>query len=348
VHYLSKNIRWVFPLCFGIAGLILAGILLYFCGHSSTQAWLEGGAFWLTGAITGNLTIWVIGAYPTRVGLIGYAIVIGLLAAVAGAFTNDFLLGLCAQDDARYQLFLDHTFAHRLFIAFGLLLPVAVVTAANIRIADLEERFLRQANAESLLREAELFKLRQQLQPHFLYNSLNAINALILIDPDKAQEMIGRLSDFLRTSVRKDSNELQTVAAELAYLDAYLAIETVRFGDRLEVICQKDYTDDARLPPFLLQPLIENAIKFGLNGQAGAVRIQLNIILDNRMLTVSITNPFDPLMTPPKGTGFGLEGVRRRLYLLYGREDLVQTSAEKQQFTTTLKIPQLHVQSIAD
>jgi LytS/YehU family sensor histidine kinase len=138
------------------------------------------------------------------------------------------------------------------------------------------------------------------------------------------------------------------VEEELAYLEAYLAIESVRFGDRLQVIYKKEYTDDARMPPFLLQPLIENAIKFGLNGQTGTVHIHVDIFLENQTLIITIRNPYDPLSAPARGTGFGLEGIRRRLYLLYGRDDLVQTIQEENTFTTILKIPQLHVQSIAD
>jgi two-component system LytT family sensor kinase len=102
------------------------------------------------------------------------------------------------------------------------------------------------------------------------------------------------------------------------------------------------------MPPFLLQPVIENAIKFGLYGSTGKVTIAVHIALIADVLEISIANPYDPLMQPQKGTGFGLAGIQRRLYLLYGREDLLQIKQENNYFTTTLKIPQLHVQSSAD
>ena len=304
--------------------------------------------FWIVGGTLSTFAVWAVSIYPTRVGVVGYGLLMGVIAALLTTYVDVWLLRLWAQDDKAHQLFISNTYLLRLFMALSINIPLATIAAANKRIYELEARFSRQSGAEGLLREAELFKLRQQLQPHFLYNSLNAINSLVLIDPDKAQEMVGRLADFLRASVRKESNELQAVEDELAYLEAYLAIESVRFGDRLQVIYKKEYADDARMPPFLLQPLIENAIKFGLNGQTGIVQIHFDIFLESQTLIITIRNPFDPLSVPARGTGFGLEGIRRRLYLLYGRDDLVQTTQEENQFTTTLKIPQLHVQSIAD
>lgn len=227
-------------------------------------------------------------------------------------------------------------------------MPAAIITGVNKQLLEIKARLGRQSSVEELLKEAELFKLRQQLQPHFLYNSLNSINSLILIDPDKAQEMVGKLSDFLRSSVKKDTNEPLPISEEINYLEAYLAIESIRFGDRLKIQYQHDYTDDARMPPFLLQPVIENAIKFGLYGNTGEVVISIHIRLEGTMLSITISNPFDALTQQQKGTGFGLEGIRRRLFLLYGRNDLITTASENDIFITTLKIPQLHVQSNAD
>ena len=164
-----------------------------------------------------------------------------------------------------------------------------------------------------------------------------------MIQPDKAQEMIGRLSDFLRSSVKREAQDTIPIAEELLYIESYLAIESVRFGDRLKVTIEKDYTDDAMIPPFLLQPVLENAIKFGLYGKTGGVDISIHIGLKDGVLTIVITNPYDPQTTPPRGTGFGLEGIKRRLYLLFSRADLLETQSDDINFTTILKIPQAHV-----
>ena len=206
-----------------------------------------------------------------------------------------------------------------------------------IRIS--EERNQLQQDASRLHREAELFKLRQQLQPHFLYNSLNSINALVLADPEKAQEMTGKLAAFLRSSVRRESEEFITLNDELEYLQSYLDIESVRFGDRLTVEIGNDVNGQMKIPSFLLQPILENAVKFGLYGKTGLVKIRLTIQQKEDLVWVIISNPYDPDTQPPRGTGFGLDGVKRRLWLLYGRSDLLETSKTEDEFTTMLKIP---------
>ena len=99
----------------------------------------------------------------------------------------------------------------------------------------------------------------------------------------------------------------------------------------------------SEIPPFLLQPILENAIKFGLYGRVGDVAINMHITLQHSFLVLTIINPFDPHNRPPSGTGFGLEGIQRRLFLLYGRADLLEIKQEEELFTTILKIPQHNV-----
>jgi len=169
-----------------------------------------------------------------------------------------------------------------------------------------------------------------------------------MISPSRAQEMIGKLSDFLRSSVKRESDELIPLEEELNYIRSYLAIESVRFGDRLKVSIDINDSFAAFIPPFLLQPILENAIRFGLYGNTGNVEITIAIILSNGMLELQVKNPYDPDMRPPRGTGFGLKGIRRRLYLLYARNDLLHTNAVDNTFTTILKIPQQYVQSNSD
>ena len=343
MHFLTKNIRWLLFICIVAASGIVAALLYVYAGITNLQAWKEANMFWVVVGAVATTVFWATNAYPTKVGIILYACILGIVAGFITAYADVSLLRLWAGEDRKFLFFIERTYPDRLIISFAIMIPIALITAMDRKLNAMRERFAHHTGAESLLKEAELFKLRQQLQPHFLYNSLNAINSLVIIDPDKAQEMVGRLSDFLRASVKKDTNEVQPVDDELSYLEDYLAIEAVRFGDRLQVVYEKDYTDHATMPPFLLQPLIENAIKFGLYGQTGAVIITIHIYLEHNFLVVQISNPFDASMQPQKGTGFGLEGVRRRLYLLYSRDDLVQTSSEGDQFITILKIPQLHV-----
>jgi len=218
----------------------------------------------------------------------------------------------------------------------------AVATPLRKRLAALEEECARAADTAALRREAELFKLRQQFGPHFLYNSLNSVAALVAIAPDKAQDMIGRLALFMRRSVRRDGTDAVPLAEELEYLRDYLAIEAVRFADRLmvEITGDEAAPPGATIPPFLLQPLLENAVKYGVYGTTGRVAIRVEIAALAGALRIAVQNPYDPLTAPPAGTGFGLEGVGRRLAIIYGRTDLLSTQKTADTFTTTLLIPQ--------
>lgn len=200
----------------------------------------------------------------------------------------------------------------------------------------------RRTEAEHLSREAELFKLRQQLQPHFLFNSLNSISALTGSNPEKARHMIHQLSEFLRGTLKKEEQLWNTLEEELLYLQLYLDIEKVRFGHRLEtaLICSKEATG-LKLPALLLQPAVENAIKFGLYDTIGNVKITLDATAENNYLKIIVKNPFDPATSQPlKGTGFGLSSVTRRLFLLFARHDLLKTQKENEYFITTILIPQ--------
>lgn len=318
-------------------------ILHYLCNKNWDTA-LTDGAF---SAVIMMLSVWgtilIINAYPTKVGLSLYALLIATGLSILTVFADQVVLRWWFSEDKAYTEWLSGTISIRFIITWLASAWLATYAALRKKVGSLEKRLMRQSSASALLRDAELFKLRQQLQPHFLYNSLNSISALIMIQPDKAQEMIGRLSDFLRSSVKREAQDSIPIAEELLYIESYLAIESVRFGDRLEVNIQKDYTDDAVIPPFLLQPVLENAIKFGLYGNTGNVRISIHIALAEQVLTITIVNPYDAQTAPPRGTGFGIQGIQRRLELLYARTDLLETRKDEHNFTTILKIPQAHV-----
>ena len=147
---------------------------------------------------------------------------------------------------------------------------------------------------------------------------------------------------FLRGTLRKDELETISLGDEIEHLQLYLDIEKVRFGHRLstEIVANADEII-CKIPPLILQPLVENAIKFGLYDVVGEVAINVVCSCTKDFLTVTITNPFDDkTSSPQKGAGFGLSSVKRRLYLLYGRNDLITTIHNNNTFTTTVKIPQ--------
>jgi len=154
--------------------------------------------------------------------------------------------------------------------------------------------------------------------------------------------MIQQLSDFLRGTLKKDEQKTVSMNEELEHLKLYLEIEKVRFGHRLNIdIDSVPESLACNLPPLLLQPIVENAIKFGLYDTIGEITIGLKTRVENSYLHIKITNPFDEkIQHSNHGTGFGLNSVQRRLFLLYSRNDLLITEKKENQFITQLKIPQ--------
>jgi two-component system LytT family sensor kinase len=338
---IKKNIHWI------VIALMVVGCAKHiFIIHDIFRfPWETAVSDGIISTLILSASVWgialVIRRYPTTAAITLYALFVAFLMSGVTVFTEYVVLKwILGSDNLGYMAWLKHTLPVRFLVIWVFSIWVATISALRKNITTLDSRFQQQADTSVLLKEAELFKLRQQLQPHFLYNSLNSISALIMISPEKAQEMIGKLSDFLRSSVKREAEDKIPVSEELNYIQSYLAIESIRFGDRLQVNFKKDFTDGATIPPFLLQPILENAIKFGIYGRTGAVVIDFHIALQGQSLSISITNPYDPNMQPPKGTGFGLEGIQRRLYLLYARTDLLETKKDNEYFTTILNIPQ--------
>ena len=244
-------------------------------------------------------------------------------------------------DDENYLEFLSSSFYLRwtILALADQLISVLALVVSQLELQ--EEVRKREAQMLQLSKEAELAQLRQQLQPHFLFNSLNSINALVVTQPKKAREMVLQLSEFLRGTIRKDSQKWISLEEELNYLKMYLEIERVRFGHRLEVdfsVAEEFF--QIKLPQLLIQPLVENAIKHGLYGVTGEVKIEISGKKEGSYFVLEVVNPFDPESTPSEGTGFGLSSVERRLFLLFGRKDLLECVAEDHVFKVCLKIPQ--------
>lgn len=241
-----------------------------------------------------------------------------------------------------YQEFLYSSQIFRGLLVWFMISLIGVISWVWFYFQDQRASEKRELDTMKLARDAELASLRQQLQPHFLFNSLNSISALAGARPEEARKMIQQLSDFLRGTIKKDDQQLVTLQEELKHLQLYLDIEKVRFGHRLKTEIEKP--EEAlylMMPSLLLQPLVENAIKFGLYDTIGEITIRIMALKQDNQLVIRIENPFDPQTAQPRqGTGFGLNSVQRRLYLLYARNDLMTTSQIETVFTTEVKIPQ--------
>ncbi len=209
-----------------------------------------------------------------------------------------------------------------------------------LNIKELRERMEKEASLTTMLREAELSNLRAQIKPHFLFNSLNSVSALTMTDPAKAQEMVIKLSEFMRYSLSMGEQAMSTLQNELYHASLYLDIEKVRFSDRLTV--EEDIQSDCSdwpIPAMILQPLLENAVKHGVYTQSGPSSVILKVVCDSELLTLRISNTFDPDASPRKGTGTGLKNVQARLAAMYGRHDLISFSKTDISFEVVLKIP---------
>ena len=265
-----------------------------------------------------------------------------ILTGVVILITRWALHSFFKQND-EYLVFLDRSLIIRSSLDFLLLGCVTLISVVWYNLREQKEQDARKQDSEKLAKDAELFKLRQQLQPHFLFNSLNSINALIGTRPDEARKMIQQLSDFLRGTIKKEDHQIVTLREELQYLQLYLDIEKVRFENRLSTNIEIDEKAfQMKLPALLLQPVAENAIKFGLYDTTGDILIRIKAIADATQLVIEVQNPFDPeTSSSSQGTGFGLKSVQRRLYLLFGRNDLLHTQVKENIFTTTMKIPQV-------
>src|SRR5579863_9671212 len=194
--------------------------------------------------------------------------------------------------------------------------------------------------SEVQAREAELRALKAQINPHFLFNSLNSITALTTSDPDRAREMCIRLSDFLRNTLGLGERESVAWHEELDLAQAYLDVEQVRFGPRLKVEVHIDQAcADCLVPPLVLQPLIENAVKHGIATlvDGGMIRVESRV-RDGR-LEVSVENGFDPESPTPRRHGLGLRNVRTRLETRFGTAAHVAVSSHNSRFRAAFEVP---------
>ncbi|WP_255563285.1 MULTISPECIES: sensor histidine kinase [Mucilaginibacter] len=332
-------------IAFAICGVVWAALQGYII-HSFGFLWMPSAVDALLSAVLLAIACWLINNnlryYQPDKESYFYLFIWCAALSIACVAGCRYILPLFDMGQVYFN-FLQQSLVIRFFTTFLALGWMAMISALFYTQLDNKRTELRKTEAEKLARDAELYNLRQQLQPHFLFNSLNSISALIGFKPELARTMIHQLSDFLRGTLKKDDQLLVPLSDELSHLNLYLEIEKVRFGHRLqtEISCDKA-CGEAKLPSLLLQPLVENAIKFGLYDTTDAVTISVRAEVEEQYLIIMIQNPYDPKTSRPrKGTGFGLSGVQRRLYLIFARNDLMETHANDNIFTTIIKVPQL-------
>jgi LytS/YehU family sensor histidine kinase len=223
-----------------------------------------------------------------------------------------------------FLLFLIAALMHYLLVAFE--------SSRRAETQSLEYRVLS--------REAELKALRAQLHPHFLFNSLNSVVALIKSDPEAARRTCVMLGDFLRSSLTLGARDSITLGDEVALAAGLMAIEKVRFGSRLTFDTRVDEAArPCRVPPLLLQPLIENAVTHGIAHLLEGGTIRLEAERRASLVVVTVENPRDPEAKASPGAGVGLDNVRRRLAAVYGDGARMTAVAEADRFRVELSFP---------
>ncbi len=220
-------------------------------------------------------------------------------------------------------------------VAVGLLLYLLSVALHYMVLA---AEASRQAALDT--RDADLRALKAQINPHFLFNSLNSITALTTSDPDRAREMCIRLSDFLRNTLGLGERESVAWHEELDLAQAYLDVEQVRFGSRLQVEVLVDQAcADCLVPPLVLQPLIENAVKHGIATLVDGGTIRVESRVRGGRLEVSVENGFDPESPTPRRHGLGLRNVKSRLETRFGTAAHVAVISQDSRFRAEFEVP---------
>jgi sensor histidine kinase YesM len=320
------NIIWLVCCFWIVMGLVTSFQTYYFLssvkqGPPATQAFYLASSFSIIWAIFTPLIFWLARRFPLERATIKkhlplhlfFSVVVGLLVR---------LIFLLAQfrplSTQRVMSDLVTTFDYQAMVYWVML----AIHEGFLYYGKYQEGKLRAAQLETQLFQAQLAGLRMQLQPHFLFNTLNVINSLVFESKDRASEMIVRLSEFLRLSLETNVEQEVTLARELDFIERYLEIERVRFDERLEVTYQIDpATYDLLVPNLLLQPLVENAIKHGISRLARGGKLVIGAIGGNETLSVFVANSGPGLSSDPlkaERKGIGLSNTVSRLTALYG------------------------------
>jgi hypothetical protein len=219
---------------------------------------------------------------------------------------------------------------------FGMALIVGLVFALQLR----DEKVAASRLREDWLK-ARLDSLAGQLNPHFLFNSLNTVSSFVRANPDRAETILADLSQLLRTSLRERARPLVAVAEELEFIERYLAIERTRFEDRLRADIEADAeTLNARMPSLLLQPLVENAIKHGVSRSRGPATLKVSVTRAGEQLRLLVENTFRPVDgNAPDGENVGVSNVRERLEALYGARARFEAGPVGEVWRVVIELP---------
>ncbi|WP_421919170.1 sensor histidine kinase [Marinifilum sp.] len=325
-------------------------LLLFFIGwYFDQKEWYSS----LINSFSFSLPLFVLGAciwYVVRYISINESGIVGLIlhhltagTIVVGVWVSaayQIRIGLFGEDPQGINYLIPLHW--QVFLAFCIYDYIILVYYLIIYYGNFQDKIVQESELKNVVKEAELNALKSQINPHFLFNSLNSVSSLTMSRPEQSREMVVKLSTFLRYSLGQDLKELNSLSNELNNIRLYLDIEKVRFGERLLL----DFKSSAecerlKIPNLILQPIYENAIKYGVHESIEPVTIHTNCEIVDDVLRITIGNNFDPESIPPRGNGIGLRNIQERLSLIYGRTDLLKIIKTEKQFTVNLEFPQL-------
>lgn len=246
--------------------------------------------------------------------------------------------------EIKWEIFKTLFFSNVVDDITGTYVPIVLVAHALSYYRSFRDRELHSAKLEVQLAKSNLQVLKSHLQPHFLFNTMHSISSLMLTDVKAADKMMSRLSDLLRMSFESSGVQISSLSKELEFVAGYLEIEKIRFGDRLNVVLDiPAETLDAQVPSFLLQPLVENAIRHGVSRLSSGGNVWIIASQDGRYLYLRVRDNGPGLVkipADPSRTGLGLSTTRERLVTLYGTEQSFQIlDAPNGGVEVTVRIP---------
>ena len=334
----------VYLLLWMLLGVLLAAVLAAQGGLSWTAAFIAGVPMAIAYSFI-CLSAWYV-ARGMPLAATGAVRVVATAMGAAVASSAMWLVlarGWTAVIATRWPVQSARTFAaiQTLLFGIGILLYLLALAVSYVLVVfeASQEAQRRGLQGQVLAREAELRSLRAQIDPHFLFNSLHSISALTTADPPGARRMCLLLGDFLRQTLALGGGDRITLSREVGLIENFLAIERVRFGDRLTVSIDAGNAGDCLVPPLLLQPLVENAVTHGIAHllEGGTVRVAAG--RDGGWLRIVIDNPCDPDRPRRGGTGVGLSNVRARLRALHGADATVSAGERDDRWVVEMTLP---------
>lgn len=332
----------------GTIGMAANGVIHLLTKQPYSEFWKEAGqSFYVAGIFAVCFTLccglpWtylrpVVREYPTQIRYV----IVGLVGALGAMVAYTMSSYLVRPVLPRIPVIGMDGFGPTLFgeavIGAGIALLIGTIKGlrAQIREKELRESMLAEAAAK-----AQAFALQAQINPHFFFNTLNTLNALIPVDPEAAQEVVGQLADMFRYTLACSRAERVTLTQELAFVENYLKLEKARFSRRLQVTLPEGEFADIHLPGLSLQPLVENAIRYGIAKRIEGGKVEIAVQRNGKQCSVDVFSPVDTESEPAQffREGHALANVRERLRLYAGDVSLARESENRLRVSLVLAL----------